>query len=432
MPRLIRRRPLAERIRSYLNPLDFLLWLSEEVDANDWDQFEKDWALPLGIFLNGGFLLARANSRAGSKAIDDVFGEEERVPWLGWFASFVVHLLACLSALNAFYTVSRKRHYRMFEASIDKVPTTPSARRVRVDSSPMTGSPLRYLANLITPSGAESRAHPDAQRDVWELAIWDPLPICLRLFCLFSPGHVLVYWLFLPTQLSDPRPSVTIVTTIFLTTLLSVQMSFLSSSFIQKTKDSALVQREVLKEYDTKFVHPRTQPLMRDVGTQFSEENATHYGSDKKYNQVDLYTPAFVIRRGFQTSPNPNYVSHVDPEGLSPTIRKTASTTGFSSVARQQQALFQTPTPSRDASPLVRHSIRQPQFRPTPTKTGDGGSLGIYSHANSPLRKSMSSSFEREMSPLKRASSPLKRSSVPPGMSLAAMPPSQRRETGRF
>lgn len=85
MPRLIRRRPLAERIRSYLNPLDFLLWLSEEVDANDWDQFEKDWALSLGIFLNVVFLLARANSRAGSKAIDDVFGEEERVPWLGWF-----------------------------------------------------------------------------------------------------------------------------------------------------------------------------------------------------------------------------------------------------------------------------------------------------------------------------------------------------------
>lgn len=323
----------------------------------------------------------------------------------------------------------------MFEASIDQAPATPSARRVRVDSSPMTGSPLRYLANFITPGGVESRAHPDTQRDVWELAVWDPLPICLRLFSLFSPGHVLVYWLFLPTQLSDPRPSVTIVTTTFLAALLSVQMSYISSSFTQQAKDSALVHKEVLREYDTKFVHPRTQSLMRDVGTQFSEENSTQRGSDKKYNKVDIYTPAFVIRRGFETSPNPNYVSHVDPEGVSPTRRKAAATPSFS-LARQQQTPFQTPSHLREASPIVRGSvkpIRQPQFRPTSTSTGDGGSLGIYSHANSPLRKPMSASFERAATPLKRTSSPLKRSSVPGGMSPStAELSSHRRETGRF
>jgi hypothetical protein len=76
---------LAERIQSYLNPLDFLLWLSEEIDANDWDQFEKDWALPLGVVLNVVFLIARANSRSnGSIAIDDVFGDDGGVPWLSW------------------------------------------------------------------------------------------------------------------------------------------------------------------------------------------------------------------------------------------------------------------------------------------------------------------------------------------------------------
>ena len=85
MPRLVRRRTLAERIKSYLNPLDFLLWLSEEVDANDWDQFEKDWVVPLGIGLNVAFLVARANSRASSKAVDDVFGDEEGAPLMSWF-----------------------------------------------------------------------------------------------------------------------------------------------------------------------------------------------------------------------------------------------------------------------------------------------------------------------------------------------------------
>ena len=183
------------------------------------------------------------------------------------------------------------------------------------------------------------------------------------------------------------------------------------------------MHKEVFKEYDTKFVHPRTQPLMRDVGTQFSEENAAYYGSDMRYNKVDVYTPTFVIQRSFQTSPNPNYVSHVDPEGLSPTIRK----------AQYQQSPFHTPVASRDASPVALSSTRQPQFRPTPTSTGDGGSMGIYSHANSPLRKAKSSNFDRDTSPLKRPSSPLKRSSVPVGGSpFAATPSIHRRETGRF
>lgn len=310
----------------------------------------------------------------------------------------------------------------MFESSIDQAPATPSAQRVRVDSTPMTASPLRYFANAISGS-ADSRAHPDAERDVWELAVWDPLSICVRIFCFFSPGHVLVYWLFLPTQVSDPRPSVTIVTTLFLTAILSMQMSFLSSSFTRQAKDSALVHKEVLREYDTKYVHPRTQPLMRDVATQYSD-------ADAQTDKVDTFTPTFVIQRGFKTSPNPNYASHVDPEGITPRRQTFATPT-----ASYKQNSLHTPSHLRDASPVVRPSstsIRQPQFRPTPTSTGDGGSLGIYSHANSPLRKSTPMNVDRRMqknsgdffykergTPMQKPSSPLKRSSVPGGASPA-------------
>lgn len=88
MPRLVRRQPLAERIKAYLNPLDFLLWLSEEIDTNDWDQLEKNWALPLGVILNIVFMIARANSRqSGSEAVDDVFGEGDGVSLLSWLVS---------------------------------------------------------------------------------------------------------------------------------------------------------------------------------------------------------------------------------------------------------------------------------------------------------------------------------------------------------
>jgi hypothetical protein len=100
MPRLVRRRPLSERIISYLNPYDFLLWLSEEFEGGDWEQLEKNWALPIGIALNLVFLIARANSRSsGSKAFDDVFGDDDSTSVRGWLVSesafyclFIFHL----------------------------------------------------------------------------------------------------------------------------------------------------------------------------------------------------------------------------------------------------------------------------------------------------------------------------------------------------
>ncbi|KAL1987320.1 hypothetical protein VTN96DRAFT_4348 [Rasamsonia emersonii] len=461
MPRLVRRQPLFERIKAYLNPLDFLLWVSEEIDSSDWDQLEKDWAVPLGIGLNVVFLIARANSgRRVSRAEDDIFGDDSGgVSWVNWFASFVVHFLTLLSALNAFYTFWRKRRYRLFEASIDKPPSTPSAQRVQVASPPMSSSPLRYLSNVLSGETAESRRHPDPQRDVWEIAVWDPFPLSLRLFCSFSPGHILIYWLFLPILPSDPRPSVTVVTTIVLVTLLTVQMSFLSSSFARQAKDNTLVHKEVLHEYDTKFVQPRMHPLMRDVGVQFSEEHAHHPGSDMKYNEVELHTPTHVINRGFKTSPNPNYIGHVDPDSASKPIFSPTRRQSFfmPSPGPAQQSGTQTPSHLRDSSPLVQApgSIRQPQFRPPTTGSGDGGSLGVYSHANSPLRKSASVNFDsrnqhtgdfnfrdRISSPVKRQSSPLKRSSVPGGVSPAAVAQrwnnlsadvrDNRRDSGRF
>ncbi|MCJ1364787.1 hypothetical protein MMC16_003904 [Acarospora aff. strigata] len=446
MPRLVRRQPLADRIKAYLNPLDFLLWLSEELDSNDWDQWQKDWSTPIGIGFNIVFLIARANSggASGRRNEDDVFGDDAGGSgWLSWFASFIVHLLSLLSLLNALYTFRRKRHYRLFEASVDEVPSTPSARRVRVDSSPLSSSPLRFLSNILASTTAEARSHPDPTRDVWELAVWDPTPLCLRLFCLFSPGHVLVYWLFLPTATQDPRPSTTIVTTMILAVLLSTQLIFLQSSFSQQTKDTALIHKEVLHEYDTKYVHPRTQPRMRDVGTQYTSLGTStddlpsfnaHYDLD--CNTVDTYTPMTIINRGFYTNPNPNYAKHTDPDPLS--HRPATSHRGISTAT---PTTYQTPAHLRDTSSPIRPrtALRQPQFRPSAGVSvsvggGDGGSLGIYTHANSPLRKSASTTFsdrdrERAATPMKRfdrASSPLKRSSVPGPGGLGAMAAGQR------
>ncbi|KAI9732659.1 MAG: hypothetical protein M1834_003996 [Cirrosporium novae-zelandiae] len=446
MPRLVRRQPLIERIKSYLNPLDFLLWLSEELESGDWDEWQKEYGTISGCLLNLVMLIARANS--GSRRnddIDDVFGDEDDdAGWMSWLCSFIVHFLTLFSLLNAFYTFYRKRHYRLFETPIDEAPHTPSAQRVRVDSSP-SSSPFRYITNVINSTTAAARAHPDSDREVWELAVWDPTRLCLHMFCMFSPGHILVYFLFLPTSPLDPRPSVTIVKTLILVTLLSIQLTLLKSSFIQQTKDADLIHKEVLHEYNAKFVHPRTQTQMRDVGTQFFTDLHSPSGlpsrtHDSKFNRVQASTPVTIINKGFQTHANPSYSRHVDPNGLAtprtaprpiytPAAGSSYQTPSGSSspIKHQPQAQPQTQPlssyrPSRSKTPSHTHSYYQPQFQPpkpnTASRNGDGGSLGVYSHANSPLRKSRSTGIDglRDRAipnPFQReGGSPLKRSSV--------------------
>lgn len=90
--RRVRRAPLAERIKAYLNPWDFLLWASEEINSNEWQEAWDQWAVPGGVAVNIIFMIARANtsSTAFSRG-DDVFGdyhERRGTGWLAWFVSW--------------------------------------------------------------------------------------------------------------------------------------------------------------------------------------------------------------------------------------------------------------------------------------------------------------------------------------------------------
>jgi hypothetical protein len=349
------------------------------------------------------------------------------------------HTLTLLSVVNVAYTFWRRKHYRLFEKDIDNVPSTPSARRVRleVDSDPVASSPLQFLSSMLGSEKAQSRAHPDASRDVWEIAVWDPLPISLRLFCYFSPGHVFVYWLFLPIAPTEARPSIKIMTAIVLALLLSLQLSAFQAFFSQQAKDSAYISKEVLHEYDVKYVQPRTQPLYRDVGTQYTEQANSSAARDARYNTVQTYRPMVNINKGFSISPNPSYTAHPELSGTSTDqLRHRAGSTEMA-----------TPAQNRAMSPLRPvTALRQPVFRP---QGGDGGSLGVYTHAASPLRKSASTNFatvdqdraRAHLSPERRAGSPDKRLSMPLGgrnSNLAQQrvshlkPDRLRRETGRF
>ncbi|OAA62363.1 hypothetical protein ISF_05372 [Cordyceps fumosorosea ARSEF 2679] len=332
MPRLVRRKPLLQRISAVLNPMDSLLWLSEELETRDWDS--ENAGTQLGLGLNFVFLLARANSGSAQPA-DDVFGGEDKSLWLSLVVNTLVWGLGVFAVTNGVYTLTRTRKYRMFEANIDVQPGTPSARRVQVQGSPASSSPLRFLTSMITPDTPESRAHPDKKRDVWELAVWDPLPISLRLFCLFGPAHVLVYIMFLPLASLDPRPSITVFNTLVLQAILSAQLLLFCSKFAQQGKDNSIIQKEVMHEYDTKFVHPLMHPIVRDVGVQVS----TDAGSSME-DLVDTGTPTTLIRRSFKTHKNP----HIDEEESAPLRPSAVKPNLFTPSGRRSDSFSPMPT----------------------------------------------------------------------------------------
>lgn len=329
----------------------------------------------------------------------------------------------------------------MFEANIDVQPGTPSARRVQVQGSPATSSPLRFLTNMITPDTAESRAHPDKNRDVWELSVWDPLPISLRLFCLFGPAHVLVYIMFLPLAPLDPRPSMTVFNTLVLQIILSAQLLFFFSKFTQQGKDNAIIQKEVMHEYDTKFVHPLMHPVVRDVGVQ------AYADYDKGEDDIiQVGTPTTLIRRTFKThknphideeEPTPSRPSGINPNLFTPSGRRSDSFSPMPSV-RSSGLRNSMPTPGRLPGTVSTNNLNPPFASPLAfSSTGLDQSSLKHTHSlqnlNSPLQQ-QSPRSSREMAAFEqrmRPSSPLKQSDSRRslGTTTSDMPSSSRRYT---
>lgn len=247
-----------------------------------------------------------------------------------------------------------------------------------------------------------------------------------------------MYCMFLPVAPLDPRPSVTVVVTVLLALLLSVQLHWLQAGFSQQAKDQAVISKEVLHEYDTKFVHPSLNKPVRDVGIQTPEKG------NRAVKEVDIYTPATIINRGFHTNPNPAYTQYYDGNndltkdqlyqtqqplrlGATPSLKTPVNgypignpTPAFSSASTEMSS----PIRPR-AGPTSYHRPPSPQ-----KSAGDGGSLCVYTHAASPLRKAASTNYLRQAQPdeathgaKRREGSPLKRVSMPGGVT-------QRKSTG--
>ena len=70
------------RVQAMLNPMDFLLWLSEELETRDWDS--KVVGTQIGLGMNFVLLLGRANTGA-APATGDIFRDDDGPGWLSFF-----------------------------------------------------------------------------------------------------------------------------------------------------------------------------------------------------------------------------------------------------------------------------------------------------------------------------------------------------------
>jgi hypothetical protein len=94
MPPIIRRAPLSERIKAYLNPYDLLLWIAEELHESALDEALRDWGMPVGIVANVVFACARFGLKKNPN--DDIFGElESKSGWFLWLVSSSSLSLCC-------------------------------------------------------------------------------------------------------------------------------------------------------------------------------------------------------------------------------------------------------------------------------------------------------------------------------------------------
>jgi len=85
MPRLVRRRPMLAVVKDYLDPGDWLLWASEELETREWAG--KEYGTPIALVFHVFLILARANSGGGSSSGDDVFGDVDYGRGGGWTVS---------------------------------------------------------------------------------------------------------------------------------------------------------------------------------------------------------------------------------------------------------------------------------------------------------------------------------------------------------
>jgi hypothetical protein len=225
---------------------------------------------------------------------------------------------------------------------------------------------------------------------------------------------------------------VTVTQTLLLCALLSIQGHFLQKRFSQQGKDTTKIHSEVSKEYDHKFVQPNAhRNPVRDVGTQAPHMRPVWDDNQGEWTAVAEVVSGkpYVSPRGFRVGPSAYAKQqHLDAPAVDVTSRYRTpdmlSPPPHAPSWANTSSIPSSPirSPTRPLQTSKRGSAQQYSNASTTTagtaSTGDGGSLGVYTHAASPLRKAASANLLRHQSAndgRRREGSPLKRTSTPAG-----------------
>ncbi|KHJ30441.1 putative duf2418 domain containing protein [Erysiphe necator] len=267
MPNLLNGRSLFHLINDCLQIVLNRLRISEIRGISDWGTSKNgNIAALMSHFL---YLIALTNLKSSKEIQSLVFTiNHPEYKLLNYTALLIINILPAFSILNTIYTFGRKKNSCLFRNSIHAAQDTSSSQSVKISS--IRGSPLGFdnIFNHYRRLNHKSRIDQGSLHSTSEIAVWDPILPCLRIFCLFSPGHVIIYWLFFPQNAPDTQPALDILKVIFLQLLMSLQLFLLEIHYIQRAKDISIIHGNVMNEYNVKFVYPRLNPTVRDSGTQ--------------------------------------------------------------------------------------------------------------------------------------------------------------------
>ncbi|KAH8106834.1 hypothetical protein BXZ70DRAFT_252616 [Cristinia sonorae] len=271
--RVVRRKSMVEKIQSIPSQIAFEIALFPH---NVPLPTPRNSAWLLGGFMHFLHLCVRVSQIRAVPDTDlgweDMYRERESEPWFDWTVP-MTFLLITASILNTLYLFSRTRLYQLNLAT-DPV-ASPHAAFVSRQSpthQPAPSSPLfitllksfwrafvvsvRFLLNLSPPKDRQTSANGAGHEKVQQLEMWMPGDLEMTLFAIYSPVHALLWmaltganWMLMGIIMG----------------VVGMQLQALTRSYEALIKDKAIIAKEVLHEYDEKFVYPRINPIRRDA-----------------------------------------------------------------------------------------------------------------------------------------------------------------------
>lgn len=296
----MRKQPVSSKLKSL--PFDFFLSFNEWRQSIEWDDYANTVALPLGQTLTLTYLILikittfydisykkRANplfqtdldnyEQIRQRAVSGIQNPihmkayRERGSWFQTVSNFLLILHLLVSFVNCFYTLLSFKDYSLLYSKTDKKPNTPSAKKFLLTNEvndSIVDKVYKFFYNNFGASRDQSSEEESfyteesvsdvnpMEKDIWTLKMWNPSKFSLTLLSTFSPFILLV--------IRITAKNLSIWKLLSLTFMFNMCFHYIIvRKFLILLQDKQILFLEVLQEYDSKFVKPRTAILKKDM-----------------------------------------------------------------------------------------------------------------------------------------------------------------------